>query len=182
MSIHSDIRSYLRGRKNEIADVRKKVSELENEKKHGHRDPAYIQNVIQPQIRDLQREISRMKEQTLKHMRGLADERKTQLIQQDRVRGEDLTDDYKLFTCGVKLTDRDIEAIIDRNSSNPTMVQLALRYADENKIHVDRVYLGQTAKIREIEDAYDTGKLFVDHWIDTDDATDILEQFFQGVE
>lgn len=182
MNIYSKVKNSLREKAKEIKDVVKEMDKLEDYKKNGHLDPDYIRNVIDPQIHELRLKVARMKDSALGDIQKLVDEQKGILRKKNQINGAELTDDAKLFTCGVRLTDREIEDLIDRNGDNPTMIQLALRYAQDNGIKVNRVYNNHTVEIRECDNFYESAKIYVSHWIDMKNADEMLDKFYPEAE
>lgn len=95
---------------------------------------------------------------------------------------EDLTDDLKLLNAGVLLTERDIVDMLERNARNKTMEALIFRYAGEHGISTGGyVFDNLLSSIPGIESMRDTVRLYVDHWISTDKAIEMLNKFFPGV-
>lgn len=89
-----------------------------------------------------------------------------------------ITDDVKILQAGVSLTARDIQAIINRNPDNRTMIQIALRYAKEHNIDMKGTfYVGGEAEketARNLDGIVD----YYARWIDKDNNLDILNRFF----
>ena len=104
-----------------------------------------------------------------------------QLQREDDLKPEEITGDIEILKSGVPLTKRDVMAILERNQDNKTMTQLALRYADNHGIETGVRYRGNQQTIKDAESANYIVHLYVDHWIDRDQAGDVLEKFFGGV-
>lgn len=89
-----------------------------------------------------------------------------------------ITDDVKILQAGVTLTARDIQAIINRNPDNRTMIQIALRYAKEHGIDMKGTYYigGQQEKetARNLDGIVD----YYARWIDKENNLDMLNRFF----
>lgn len=89
-----------------------------------------------------------------------------------------ITDDVKILQAGVTLTARDIQAIINRNPDNRTMIQIALRYAKEHNIDMKGTYYigGQ----QEMETARNLDGIvdYYARWIDKENNLDMLNRFF----
>lgn len=174
-----DIKNYLRGQRIEMEKLVDEQLKLKDELDDPKIAQDYKQNTIIPKLGELRHQISEKKHYALQEVKKMTDGAKQNIQALNNIKGEDLTDDAKLFSCGVKLTNRDLEQIIDRNSKNPTMIQLALRYADENGIKVDRVLDTHSAALSACDDLYSTAHLYVDHWIDhPEKSITILDQFF----
>jgi len=111
--------------------------------------------------------------------------RKLVTAYQDRLRDEDnldpaqITDDIKLFTAGIPLLSRDINAILARNSANRTMTQITLRYAKEHDIDIGRVYyIGNEEKISQAEQVSSVIDMYCDRWISKPGGGEMLDKFF----
>ena len=170
--------SILKGAKSEVEQVLKEMQELEDYKKNGHLDPVYVQREIDPKLFNLRMRLTNIKDLTRVQVRKFAEEKKESIRKKNEIHGGELTDDAKLFTCGVKLTSREVEDILDRNCTNPTMVQLALRYAQENGIKVMRAYNDHTDEIRACKNYQDAAEIYISHWIDKDAKSEVLASMF----
>ena len=124
-----------------IADIRELEAEkqkLENEMKSSKFQQSYIKKEMLPMIEGKKRAIETRKAAANKQIKALADDYVNELNEANELRGEDLTDDAKLLTAGVKLTGSELEKIFDRYGDNPTMQQIVHRYADENNVKLNR--------------------------------------------
>ena len=124
-----------------IADIKELESDkkkLENEMKSSKFQQSYIKKEMLPMIEGKNRAIEERKAAANKQIKALADDYISELNEANELRGEDLTDDAKLLTAGVKLTGRELEKLFDRYGDNPTMQQIVHRYADENNIKLNR--------------------------------------------
>jgi predicted nuclease with TOPRIM domain len=124
-----------------IADIRELEAEkqkLENEMKSSKFQQSYIRNEMLPMIEGKNRAVEERKAAANKQIKALADDYVNELNEANELRGEDLTDDAKLLTAGVKLTGSELEKIFDRYGDNPTMQQIVHRYADENNVKLNR--------------------------------------------
>ena len=59
--------------------------------------------------------------------------------------------DLKLLTSGIRLSDRDIRAMINRNEGNKTMLQIILRHCKDSGIDTGLTYVGNSNLIREVK-------------------------------
>lgn len=94
----------------------------------------HIHKVIMPRQNELKRSMTTIQDKAYADVRKLTEEMGMYLRSLDALNPGDMTDDVKLFNSGVTLNKRDIQDIIDRNPNNRTMIQLALRYANEKGI------------------------------------------------
>lgn len=120
-----------------IADIREIEAEkkkLENEMKSSKFQQSYIKKEMLPMIEGKKRDIEARKAAANKQIKALADSYISELNEANELRGEDLTDDAKLLTAGVKLTGNELEKLFDRYGDNPTMQQIVYRYADEHDV------------------------------------------------
>ena len=91
-------------------------------------------NAIKIELGDIQ---ERVKRETASLTQTIIAE----LKKKDALNPEELTADAQFLQGGLILTQKDIQAIIDRNPGNRTMKQLALRYAKEHGITIDDAYV-----------------------------------------
>lgn len=106
----------------------------------------------------------------------------------DAVRAEDtldpskITDDLQLLKSGVKLTERDVADMLDRNRDNRTMLQLIIRHAQENNISTGGVrYIGYNHRPdgHDLVDGLDTViDAYFDRYVTTPTARLTLDRFF----
>ena len=181
MTIKDSIVDLLKEKTAAVQEVCAEIAKLEDQKKNGHLDAGYIAKVIDPQISELRLKRHNRKDEAEVALHKLAEEHRQAVLNSNRIKGEELTDDARLFTCGVQLKPEEIEAIMDRSAGNHTMLQLAQRYAQEHDIKINRVYdSGKAAEISSTNDLESAGKLYLDHWIDQSNAGDMLSKFFGG--
>lgn len=125
-----------------LADIKELESDkkkLENEMKSSKFQQSYIKKEMLPMIEGKNRAIEERKTAANKQIKALADDYVNELNEANELRGEDLTDDARLLTAGVKLTGNELEKIFDRYGDNPTMQQIVYRYADEHDVKLNRV-------------------------------------------
>lgn len=178
-SLKSEIKNYLRGQRVDIeklVDEKLRLQDELNDPKIAH---DYKQNTIIPKLGELRHKISEKKTFAELEVKKMVAAAKQQISSLNDLKGEDLTEDAKLFSCGVKLSESDLEKIIDRNSNNATMIQLALRYANENGLKVNRVLDTHSQALSACDDLSGTAHLYIDHWIDDpEQGIKILDRFF----
>lgn len=167
--------------KTSTAELHKKIAEynaLKEKEKSGIYSREYLEKNVRPKMTELKREIERDKEAAISGAKGIVAAYQDELRDMDNLHPEDITEDAKLFTAGIKLKRRDIEAILARNQDNATMTQIALRYAEENGVDLGRkLYIGHQAEIQEaggVASAVD----YYNRWIDKPNAGEMLNKFF----
>ncbi len=111
----------------------------------------YLESNIFPQINKLERQIRDYREDTKRRAWATCDEYTAELRAADDLDPSKITDDIKLLQAGIPLTQRDLRAMIARNESNSTMLQLTLRYAEEHKIDTGSYYVGNRGTIADVE-------------------------------
>lgn len=127
---------------------KKKLDDLSSksmDRKRYTRD--HINTVIFPAIRETKDSIEGLKAEGKKAVESLCDEYREELQEADAIKGSEITEDARLFNSGVKLTERDLESMLKRNRTNPTMCQLIFRYADEHKLQLTQKYVGNNDTI-----------------------------------
>lgn len=125
----------------ELQGMKKEYDQLEADIKSGKYDYFYIQKTLRPKADHLYRVMEDRQSAIEKEFAAINREYTAVLRDEDSLRADEMTEDVKLFTSGIKLTARDIQDIINRNSNNRTMTQLAIRYARENKLDVKSWYI-----------------------------------------
>ena len=134
-----DIRAVVDEAIGDIRELEAEKQKLENEMKSSKFQQSYIKKEMLPMIEGKKRDIEARKAAANKQIKALADDYVNELNEANELRGEDLTDDAKLLTAGVKLTGSELEKIFDRYGDNPTMQQIVYRYADEHDVKLNRV-------------------------------------------
>lgn len=177
-SLYSEMKNYLRGQRVEVEKLVDEFQKVKDDLDDDKLDDKYKQTVLIPKYGEIRHKISEKKFYADEGAKKLVEAAKQGIAALNDIKGEDLTDDAKLFSCGVKLSESDVEKIIDRNSGNPTMIQLALRYAKENDLKVQRVLDTHSKELQVCNDIYSTAHLYVDHWIDHPDSVKMLDKFF----
>ena len=119
----------------QIADLREKIGS-------GKYRSGYVRTELIPQKDSLKRQMDDVRYKTNMEVKRICAEYTDELRAQDDLDPSLLTDDVKLLKAGVKLTKRDITAMLNRNAGNHTMTQLILRYCKENDIDSGVHYMG----------------------------------------
>ena len=179
-TLYSEMKNYLRNQQAEIEKLVDEKQKLEEEINSSHVSHEYKQAVIIPQLGELRHRISEKKIETELEAKKMSETVKENIKKLNDIKGEELTDDARLFSCGIKLTTKDIESIIDRNSNNQTMIQLALRYAEENGLgKINRVLNTHRSDLDTCDEIFGSAKIYIDHWIDLPvESVKILDKFF----
>ena len=177
-NLNSDIKRFLRGKRIELEKLVDERQKIKDQLEDDRLDVVYKQNVLMPKHGEIRHKINLKKAEVDSAVKQMTEQAKQQVFALNDIKGEDLTEDAKLFSCGVKLSEKDVEKIIDRNGNNPTMIQLSLRYAKENGLKVQRVYNNHSAEMKACDDQYSIAHLYIDHWIDKDNSADMLEKFY----
>lgn len=111
-----------------------KIQEWEDKldaQKYSHE---HKEKVIMPEIAKLKREREAIRENATKKVREIAREYMDKQAALDELRGDQITDDVRLLTCGIKLNVGELEKMFDRNAGNGTMQQIICRYAYEHEM------------------------------------------------
>ena len=163
----------------EIADKVALYNAFTYKETSGRYSEEYLNTEIRPKLYDLRLAIEQDKEAAIANAKGIVRAFQAEIRDKDNLHPEDITEDAKLFTCGVKLTARDIEAILARNKGNGTMEQLAFRYAEENGVDLGgRRYYGHQPEIQATVNVENTIDYYA-RWIDKPDAGNMLTKFFR---
>lgn len=112
----------------------------------------YIREELYPKRKAIKKQIEARKAKAHDSIQSMCDGYITELMDEDELDPSKLTDDVRLLNSGVKLNQRDIKAMLKRNSENRTMTQLILRFADEHGIETDGTYyVGNRALINTVK-------------------------------
>lgn len=112
----------------------------------------HINKVLEPQRRDLQRQIRDAADLAKIEVEKLTAAYIAELEAENQLDGAAMTDDAQLLSIGVKLRDTDLEKMFDKHNGNFTMQRLIAYYAEQNGIKIKRTvaypnaYLIQTVK------------------------------------
>lgn len=179
MTIKEQVVSLLQDKTAEIQQTMAEIKKLEDRKKNDHLDFNYIQREIDPKIGDLRVRRNNQLQSAGVELHKLTEAYREQVRNSHRLEGGELTDDAKLFSFPGLLKPEDVEAIMDRHQGNHTMLQMAVRYAEQNGMKINRVYdSGKAAEISNADNLEGAGKLYIDHWIAADNANEMLGKFF----
>ena len=119
----------------QIVNIREKIES-------GKYSNGYVRTELIPQKDILKRQMEDVRYKTNTEVQRICAEYTDELRAQDDLDPSLLTDDVKLLKAGVKLTKRDITAMLNRNAGNHTMTQVILRYCKENDIDAGVHYTG----------------------------------------
>jgi len=181
MAVMRDVYETLKRGAAEIAPKLEQANKLDDEIKSGRfSNDVNKEKLLEMQgIRgEIRRDAERIEDEANRHITAYIE----QVQQANELRPEELTDDLKLLSAGVKLAERDIVAMLKRNKTNRTMQQIIFNYADEHGIGTGGfVYDNGLSSIPAAEGLRGTVRMYIDHWIDTDKAVEMLNKFFPGV-
>lgn len=162
----------------EIDKTRSEYAALEKKIKEGRYSNQTLQKEIYPKRDELKRKIEG---DCARAIKAAHDSIATYRADAEALSDLDpsaITDDVKILQAGVSLTARDIQAIINRNPDNRTMIQIALRYAKEHNIDMKGTfYVGGEAEketARNLDGIVD----YYARWIDKENNLDMLNRFF----
>lgn len=117
-----------------LQDLTKEVSKIDSQMKSGRYVDSYIKETLLPQKRSLERQIADTRLKANMEIKDFCDEYIEELKSEDNLDPSKLTEDINLLKPGIKLKERDIKAMLERNADNHTMTQIILRYCEENGI------------------------------------------------
>ena len=177
MNIKDVVFSSLREKTDEIQEIMGRIQKLQEKKKEYNSE--IIEKEIEPEIGALRFKKNTLKNTALSDLETLLESKRVEVMNSNRLDGKELTEDAKLFSFPGLLTAEDVEAIMDRNATNHTMLQLAMRYASQNKLQIRRVYHSGRAEEMQLIDAVgEAGNFYIRNWIDNEKAYSMLKKFF----
>ena len=135
--------------------------------------------MVVPKRVQLQNSIQRKADEGIKNAKELVEKYRQSIETLDALDPAQLTDDVKLLQPGLSLEKRDYQAMINRNSDNPTMLQLILRHAKDHGVDVGVSY---TEREKEKDTAANLDSIIdiYRRWIATPSGGLMLDQFFDG--
>ena len=151
---------------------------LETRIKSGRYSQQAIQQELIPQLDALKKQIAADSAKAMQAAKDLVAQYRADVEKLNCLNPAELNDDIKLLQAGIPLLPRDINAILERNSDNRTMTQLALRYAQEHGITVDGQHIIGGDAERKTANALDQILQYYSRWIDKRNAKDVLRRFF----
>ena len=152
--------------------------QIEEKINSGRYSQKTIDNELKPKLQAMQNNQREACKNALDEARSLISQFREDNAKANQLNPAELTDDVKLLQSGIILKPRDIEGMLERNASNRTMTQIILRYAEENKIGIDRTYYIGGQEEEETAKALDNVIYYYKNWIDKPNAKAMLNRFF----
>ena len=163
---------------NEINKTRTEYAALEAKIKEGRYSNQTLQKEIYPKRDELKRKVSDASARAIKKAHDMVATYRADAEALSDLDPSAITDDVKILQAGVTLTARDIQAIINRNPDNRTMIQIALRYAKEHNIDMKGTYYIGGQQEKETANNLDGIVDYYARWIDQENNLDMLNRFF----
>lgn len=165
-----------------IDEIGKAIAErdaLEEKIKSNRYTPEVMKSEMYPKRDELRRKVESLCDTAFKDAKDHIAKYRADVADSNRLDPSQLTDDVKLLQPGIKLTPADIQGMIKRNENNRTMLQIILRYAEENDIDTGgTLYVGGQVEEETARNLESILKYF-EHWIDKPNAREMLNKFFQ---
>lgn len=136
-SLIREVKDITRRAHGEIFLLTLKIHEWEDKLDAQKYSPEHKDKVIRPEIAKLKRERETLRENATKKVGELAREYMDKQAALDELRGDQINEDARLLTCGIKLNSKELEKMFDRNAGNGTMQQIICRYANEQGLQKD---------------------------------------------
>ena len=168
----------LMGKTDMVEMLVKEHEKIAEKIKSGKYSADYVAKQLSPADVEIRAKITEAKRSAISGAMEIVEAYEDTLRTADDLNPADITDDAKLFHVGVKLTVRDVEAILSRNKDNATMTQLALRYAEEHGIKVGKVFTSSYEKKKNEIEGLKYAIESYGKWIDTKDAKVVLNKYF----
>ena len=135
-----------------VAALASDLKKVEGDISSGTFSEDHVRAVLRPKNAEIRKQIERAQEDARKTARVTIDKFAKELRDADALDPAELTDDIRLLETGISLRKQDILAIIERNANNRTMVQLALRAAEDRGIDLDGIrYTTNESRARHAE-------------------------------
>ena len=177
-NIVQNVYDALKADTEDIGKIVVRRDELEDAIKSGKYTPQALRDEIYPERDNLRGQVAGKREAAINKAKALVQQYRKDSEKLNDLNPADITDDIKLLQSGVTLRERDIVSILDRNAGNRTMLQLAMRYAEDHGIDMHgRYYIGGQQEQR-TADNLDTLIDYYSRWIDKRNAVEMLDKFF----
>jgi len=176
--ITNDVYNVLKSRTEETRKTLAEINAIEEEIAGDKWNMHTVNAELYPKRSELRSKLHRQIESAGQEARQLVKKYQDELRAADNLDPSALNDDVRLLNCGVNLDKRDIMAMLERNKGNPTMTQLAMRYAREHQLEVPTYFYGHEQEIKDAENVNIAIDLYCSHWMDKDNASEILDKFF----
>ncbi|SFB86816.1 hypothetical protein [Butyrivibrio sp. YAB3001] len=147
MSYYEDLKTLVDNARNECKRKAEEYNKLKAARESKQYNIEYLRQNILPKMDSLSKEIESIKENVRKESKRLSELKKKEVKANEVIKPEELTEDAKLLQNGLILKENDIAGILERNSNNRTMTQLAIRYANEHNLKIDKMYLPDDTSI-----------------------------------
>lgn len=129
---YDDVTKKIRSGISSINDMANEMNSLHRQIQSGNYAGEKLHEMIS-RYDSLRTAIPRERKHQLDIIKECCNEFTEQLRREDDLNPADIKDgDLKLLTCGVRLSDRDIRAMLERNSNNRTMTQIIIRTLKED--------------------------------------------------
>lgn len=151
---------------------------LETRIKSGRYTQQVIQQELIPQLEALKKQIAADSAKAMQAAKAIVAQYRADASASNCLNPAELTDDLQLLQAGLPLLPRDINAILERNSGNNTMTQLALRYAQDHGFTVDSKFTIAGDEAQQTANALDQILQYFGKWIDRPNALAVLRRFF----
>lgn len=152
-----------------LKDKQGEIDDIDQKIEFGIYDNTKLNNDKKSRIREL----SDLHEEFNKEIEILCDDYIKELQKADTLRGDELTDDVNLLNSNIKLSQKDLMVMLERNKGNNTMQKVIHQYGVDNKINIGVYENPYQAKIDYINTLPYTAKT-VEKWFDKQSVYDEL--------
>lgn len=177
-NIMSSIVSDLEARTNELAPAIEKAAKLEADIKSGRYTQKAIKDELLPARDAARAQIEAAQEAARNAVVEKINAHITDLERMDALNPAELTDDCKLLSSGIALTESDIRFMLERNAKNRSMAQIILRYAKEHGIKTDVAYVDHSEAINNARAFPALANRWIKDYMTTPQALEVLHQMF----
>ena len=170
----------LREKGKEIKKLNDEMSRITadiNSKKYS---AGYINDDLLPAYEAMKIRVKGLKAAALEDVHRLTEAKKAEISDAGQLRGKDLTEDAKLFSCGIPLTEQDIRHIVKRNAGNQTMINLAAKYAKQHELNTYDLYelADHSEELESCDTVNSIAARYCDQWIGNDAGFRQLDAYF----
>ena len=170
----------LRDKGREIKKLMTEMNQIMTDIKSNKYAAGYINTDLMPKYEAMKSRVNGLRNAALDDVHLLTEAKRAEIENESILRGEDLTEDAKLFTCGIPLTEQDIRHIVKRNSGNRTMINLAAKYAKQNGLNTFDLYelADHSEELESCDTVNNLAARYCREWIDHDEGFRQLDAYF----
>lgn len=163
----------------EVQATAAELAELEEKKKSGRYSSTALKDEIFPAISAARSRLEDQKRGAEAAAKMITAEFRQKVEKAEQLNPAEITDDVKLLSLGIPLTESDLNAMLERNKNNRTMCKLIQRYAEQHDMNTAFQYVGGQIEQQTADNLDGIISAYM-QWIDRPaDAAAMLNKYFE---